>query len=277
VQTIARRRRRLTTPTVGNPAVETIGLEKSYGGKQVLRGIDLQVAAGTVFGYIGPNGAGKSTTVKILVGLLNRFEGEARVAGIDARKEPTALKRRLGYVPENIALYEGLTAHEYLQLVGRLHDLDDRLIERRIEALLDALELSSRAHAPLSGFSKGMRQKVMLAAALLHDPQVLFLDEPLSGLDVGSTILIKELIRSLARDGKTIFYCSHVMDVVERVCDRIAIIDDGQIVADGSFEELSAGAPDRSLEELFGTLTRQPDPRKRVDRLLAVLREGGHD
>lgn len=256
---------------MGEPAIVIRGLQKSFGRKQVLRGIDLVVDAGTVFGYIGPNGAGKTTTVKILLGIQGQFEGDVRVAGLNVRREFREVKRRVGYVPESAALYEGLTAWEFLLLLGRLRGMEDELVEARAAEFLEVFELGARMHSPLGGFSKGMRQKVMLTGALLHDPEVLFLDEPLSGLDVDSTTLLKELLRQLAHRGRTVFYCSHMMDVVERVCDRIAILDEGVVVADGSFEELAARTSDASLEAVFQRLTGGSGPVERVARMLGTL------
>lgn len=257
--------------------IEVRGLEKSYLKKPVLRGIDLDIHRGTVFGYLGPNGAGKTTTVKILAGLQPEFEGQISVAGYDVRKHPREVKRRVGFVPEAAALYDGLTAVEFLDLIGKLREMEAPQLQRRIEALLEAFELTKRAHSRLGSYSKGMRQKVLLAAALLHDPEIVFLDEPLSGLDVASTTFVKELIRALADAGKTVFYCSHMMDIVERVCDRIVILHEGKIVADGSFEELARKTEDGSLEtdvsleKVFSELTGQEGPHGRVRKLLRAL------
>jgi ABC-2 type transport system ATP-binding protein len=259
------------SPTSSGPAIEVRGLEKSYGKQLVLDGIDLVVEPGTVFGYIGPNGAGKTTTVKILLGIQWEYRGDVRVAGLDVRKDFREVKRRVGYVPESAALYDGLTAHEHLLLFGRLRGMDDDLVEERAHELLGVLDLESRLHSPVGSFSKGMRQKLLIVAALLHDPEILFLDEPLSGLDVDSTIFLKELLRELADRGRTIFYCSHMMDVVERVCDRIVILHDGRVAADGSFEELSTGAHDASLEDVFHRLTGGAGASERVERFLAAL------
>jgi len=256
-------------------AIELAGLRKAYGGRVVLDGIDLAVERGAILGYIGPNGAGKSTTVKILCGLLPSFEGEARVLGLDPRADPLAVKRKIGYVPENAALYELLTVAEFLLLVGRLHALDDELVKRRSAVFLEVFELADRLGARIQTLSKGMRQKVLLTSALLHDPEVVFLDEPLSGLDVNATILVKEVIRELAAAGKTVFYCSHVMDVVERVCDRIAILDGGKLVALGSFEELQRAQGGGSLEHIFAQLTSEGGQAEKAQALLEALRTTG--
>jgi len=251
--------------------VELRGLRKLYGDSVVLGGLDLSVPRGTVLGYIGPNGAGKTTTVRILCGLLGEYEGEARVCGLDPRTQSLEIKRRVGYVPENAVLYENLTVAEFLLLVGRLHGLPDELIRTRGEAFLQAFDLGSRLPARISTLSKGMRQKLLITSALLHDPELLFVDEPLSGLDVSSAILIKELLRGLAAAGRTVFYCSHVMDVVERVCDRIVIIDGGRIAAQGTLAELEAQVQAGSLERIFAKLTSTGNEAERAQALLAAL------
>jgi ABC-2 type transport system ATP-binding protein len=229
-------------------------LHKSYGSTPVLKGINLTVEAGQVVGYIGPNGAGKSTTIKILIGMLPDFTGEATVLGMNVKTDSLAIKRRIGYVPENAALYDTLTPMEYLQFIGQLYDLDNAHIERKTTELLRLFQLADHANARMTTFSKGMRQKVLLISGLLHNPDVIFLDEPLSGLDANAVVLVKEIIRQLANSGKTIFYSSHIMDVVEKISDRIIIINQGQIIADGTFAELQQQRPE-SLEQLFAELT----------------------
>jgi ABC-2 type transport system ATP-binding protein len=253
------------------PAIRLRGLTKSYANQRVLDEVELEVEAGCVFGYIGPNGAGKSTTVRILTGMLTPFEGEASVLGLDVRRDPLGVKRRVGYVPENANLYESLTVGEHLAIAGNLQGLGERTLRRRIPALLEAFELAPRSASRLGSLSKGMRQKLLFCAALLHDPRVLFLDEPLNGLDVASTIFVKELLRALADRGRTIFYCSHVMDVVERVCDRIVVLKAGRVVADGSFEELQARSEERHLEAIFAQLTGSGDDPRRVQLVVEAL------
>ncbi|MBK8977703.1 MAG: ABC transporter ATP-binding protein [Planctomycetes bacterium] len=253
-------------------AVLLDGLSKSFGDRRVLDGIDLRVAPGEVLGYLGPNGAGKSTTVRILVGMLAGFEGRAEVAGFDVREHPLEVKRRIGYVAENAVLYEALTVQEHLLLVGRLHGLRDEAILARAKPMLDAFDLGSRIASRLGALSKGMRQKVMIVGALLHDPEVLFLDEPLSGLDAHSAVLIKELIRALADDGRTIFYCSHMLDVVERVCDRLVILADGRIAANGTLAELRARSQGGgTLERIFLELTSDGGASQRARAVVAAL------
>ena len=257
------------------PLVRITDLRHRYTSKEVLGGIDLTVSPGVVFGYIGPNGAGKSTTVKILTGLLRGWSGQVEVCGHDVRVDPLAVKQRIGYVPENAILYEQLTVRELLELVGRLHRIPDDLREARAAGILSGFELESRLDARIQALSKGMRQKVLITSALLHDPTLIFLDEPLSGLDVDSARLVKELIRALADRGRTIFYCSHNMDVVERVCDRIAIISEGRIIADGTYDELSEAGKRGTLENVFAVLTRGEDAARdvasRVERIVGSL------
>ena len=237
-----------------NPVIQLQNIHKSYGSTPVLKGIDLSVSAGQVVGYIGPNGAGKSTTIKILIGMLPDYTGEATVLGMDVKTNALDIKRRIGYVPENAALYDTLTPMEYLQFIGQLYGLDRLHIDAKALELLRLFQLSDYANARMTTFSKGMRQKVLLISGLLHNPDVIFLDEPLSGLDANAVALVKEIIRQLANSGKTIFYSSHIMDVVEKISDRIIIINHGQLIADGTFAELQHQRPE-SLEQLFAELT----------------------
>ncbi|MVM33222.1 ATP-binding cassette domain-containing protein [Spirosoma sp. HMF4905] len=236
------------------PIIQLNDLYKSYGSTPVLKGINLNVSPGQVVGYIGPNGAGKSTTIKILIGMLPDYAGEATVLGMDVKTNSLEIKRRIGYVPENAALYDTLTPMEYLQFIGQLYGLETGQIERKALDLLRLFQLNDYTNARMTTFSKGMRQKVLLISGLLHNPDVIFLDEPLSGLDANAVVLVKEIIRQLANSGKTVFYSSHIMDVVEKISDRIIIINQGQIIADGTFAELQHQRPE-SLEQLFAELT----------------------
>lgn len=247
-----------TPPPSIAPVIRVRQLRKSYEQQDVLHGIDLDVYPGQVIGYIGPNGAGKSTTVRILAGLDTQYEGEVTVAGYDVRRESLEIKKRVGFVPELAELYDVLTPLEFLQLVGSLHALPEATVRERSLRLLRFFGLDARARDRMDRFSKGMRQKVLLISGLLHDPQILFLDEPLAGLDANSVILVKEVIAQLAARGKTIFYCSHMMDVVEKVSDRIILINQGRIVANGSLTELRQQGDD-SLERIFAQLTRSTD------------------
>lgn len=236
------------------PLIRIVDLKKSYGTKEILKGINLDIFPGQVIGYIGPNGAGKSTTVKILTGLIEDFTGTVEINGINIQEDPLAVKTLLGYVPENAELYEVLTPIEYLDFVGKLYGMENNIILERSLKLLAAFGLESNANNRMDTFSKGMRQKVLLISGIIHNPQIIVLDEPLSGLDANAVIFVKELISLLAKEGKTIFYCSHMMDVVEKVSDRILLINQGSIIADGTIEELKTEA-NESLEHIFAKLT----------------------
>jgi ABC-2 type transport system ATP-binding protein len=235
--------------------IQSSDLRKQYGGNYVLKGITLNIDAGQIVGYIGPNGAGKSTTIKILTGIISDFEGEAIVLGMDVRKNPVEIKQKIGYIPELAALYDVLTPIEYLRFVGKLYQLDESLIEKKSWELLRLFDLDDKAKLRMNGYSKGMRQKVLLISGLIHNPEIIFLDEPLSGLDANAVILVKEILAQLKQSGKTIFYSSHIMDVVEKISDRIIIIDKGEVIADGSFETLKSNASQGSLETIFTALT----------------------
>lgn len=236
------------------PLIRIVDLKKSYGTKEILKGINLDIFPGQVVGYIGPNGAGKSTTVKILTGLIEDFTGTVEINGINIQEDPLAVKALLGYVPENAELYEVLTPMEYLDFVGKLYGMEDKIIQERSLKLLGAFGLEPNSNNRMDTFSKGMRQKVLLISGIIHNPQIIILDEPLSGLDANAVIFVKELISLLAKEGKTIFYCSHMMDVVEKVSDRILLINQGSIIADGTIEELKSD-PNESLEHIFAKLT----------------------
>jgi ABC-2 type transport system ATP-binding protein len=242
------------------PAIEMRDLRKSYYQKPVLFGLDLVVDPGQIVGYIGPNGAGKTTTLRILAGLDRKFDGQARVLGIDVKKDPIAVKRRIGYLPESADLYDVLTPGEFYNLVGSLHGLDEAVIQRRSRRLEEFLGLEYQLTQRIDTFSKGMRQKVLLTSVLLHDPDLIFMDEPLNGLDANSVIRVKDLLSQLTGQGKTIFYSSHIMDVVERISDRIILLNNGRIAANGTFEELNRQARQGNLENLFASLTGGAQP-----------------
>ena len=261
---------------MSDTAIKISGLKKSFGSKnsttEVLKGIDLEISKGQIIGYIGPNGAGKSTTVKIICGILEHFEGEIEVLGKNLKKDALNVKQLIGYVPENGAIYEQLTPREYLGFLGKLFGIENKIIDKRIEQLLAYFEMSKHIDQRMDTFSKGMRQKIMLVAGLINNPEILFLDEPLSGLDANSVILVKDLLINLARDGKTIFYCSHLMDIVEKISDRIILINEGKVIADGSFDELK-GDKSSSLEALFAQLTGKESIEGHSDMLINSLKE----
>lgn len=251
--------------------IEAIGLGKLYGDVEAVREVSFTIPPGQVCGYLGANGAGKSTTVKMLTGLLTPTRGQARVAGFDLAVSPLSAKARLGYVPETGAVYESLSPVEYLRFVGRLYRVPDKLLDGKIEEFLALWDLSDQRHERMSGFSKGMKQKVVISAALLHDPEAIFLDEPLNGVDANAALLLKELMARLAQAGKAILYTSHILDVVERVCDRVIILQKGQIIADGTMDELKTQAGQGSLERVFNALTNTQDMTSLAERMLAVI------
>jgi ABC-2 type transport system ATP-binding protein len=251
------------------------GLKKTYDGQvYVLESIDLDIYPGQIIGYIGPNGAGKTTTVKILIGMIPDFEGEVTVFGHDVASHPLEVKRRIGYVPETAALYDTLTPIEYLRFVGEIYGLDPEDCRDRAERMLKLFSLDDSKNVRMNTFSKGMKQKVLIIAGLIHDPDLLFLDEPLAGLDANTALVIKEILAQLAAEGKTIFYCSHVMDVVERICDRIIIIDDGVVVANGTFDELQAMDKELSLERIFTRLTGSSGHADKAREFISVFHRG---
>jgi ABC-2 type transport system ATP-binding protein len=253
------------------PIIRIKNLFKSYGTKQVLKDINLDVYPGQIIGYIGPNGAGKSTTVKILCGLITDYDGEVTVKGLELKTDTLKVKRVIGYVPELAELYDALTPMEYLHFAGALYGMDEAICQDRIQRMMRAFDLTTNIDQRMDSFSKGMKQKVLLASGLLHNPDIIILDEPLSGLDANSVIIIKELISKLAKDGKTIFYCSHMMDVVEKVSDRIVLIDEGRIIANGSFEELKQQQGNKSLEQIFASMTGKDSLSATADDLLRAL------
>jgi ABC-2 type transport system ATP-binding protein len=235
--------------------------------------LTLRIPPGQLVGYLGPNGAGKSTTVKILTGMLAPTSGRASVCGFDTRRDSLQVKRIIGYVPESGAVFESLTGREYLEMIGRLYGLEDSLMRDRIEKFRDFFELGldTLDNKLLSAYSKGMRQKIVISAALMHNPQVILFDEPLNGLDASTQLMFKALIKSLAAEGKTILYCSHILDVVERVCDRIIIIDQGKIIADGTLAELQAASGEGSLERIFNKLTARADLEERAEEFSKIF------
>ncbi len=238
------------------PIITIKNLKKSYDGRvDVLCGIDVDIYPGQIIGYIGPNGAGKTTTVKILIGMLPDFQGQVTVFGNDVAENPVEVKKRIGYVPETAAMYDTLTPLEYLRFIGQIYGIPKETILSRTQKMLKLFGLQDHLNVRMNSFSKGMKQKVLVTAGMIHDPDILFLDEPLAGLDANAAMVIKEILAQLAAEGKTIFYCSHVMDVVERICHRIIIIDKGTIIANGSFDELQEMNKGKSLERIFSQLT----------------------
>ena len=253
------------------PIIRLKNVVKNYGEKKVLKGITLDIYPGQVIGYIGPNGAGKSTTVKILCGLISDYEGDVFVEGIDLKQDPLSVKRKIGYVPELAELYDVLTPAEFLGFMADLYEIPKDVAEERIRKMLAAFGLDTNMNQRMDTFSKGMRQRVLIISGLLHNPDIIILDEPLSGLDANSVIIVKDLISKLAKDGKTIFYCSHMMDVVEKVSDRIVLINDGVVLADGSFEELQSQQGNQSLEKIFAHMTAKESLSDAADQMMSAF------
>jgi ABC-2 type transport system ATP-binding protein len=242
---------------VNDPVVVTEALSRRFGAQTAVDDLTLRVPAGAVYGFLGPNGAGKSTTINILTGLLAPSGGRALVLGHDVAREPLEVKRRIGVVPDGLALFERLTGAEQLRFVGRLHGLSAAEASRRTEALLEAMDLGGDAGKLVAGYSHGMRKKLALACALIHDPRLLFLDEPFEGIDAVAAKGIRDLLaRLVAGGGTTVFVTSHVLEIVERLCSHVAIIDRGRLVAAGPIAELrrSGDGGERSLEALFLSL-----------------------
>jgi ABC-2 type transport system ATP-binding protein len=233
-------------------AVETHGLARTFGSKRAVDGIDLQVPAGSFYGFLGPNGAGKSTTIKCLTGLLRPTAGDMRILGLDPRAEPVEIKRRVGVVPEDLALFDRLTGVETLSFVGQVHGMPAETFKSRSADLLSLMDLTGAATTLVADFSHGMRKKLALAAALLPAPRLLFLDEPFEGIDAVASRQIKELLHSFVARGGTVFLTSHILEIVERLSTHIGVIADGRIVAQGRIEDVRAGAHGTgTLEELF--------------------------
>ncbi len=244
-------------------------VRQEYGATVALSGLDLEVRRGEVLALLGPNGAGKTTAVRILCGLLRPTSGKAEVAGFDVHSQALEARRRFGFVPDGAPMYAQLPARAHLELVGRLHGLSRDQIAERSERLLGGFELSGREHEPVGSFSRGMRQKLALACALLPEPELLILDEPLTGLDAPSTMAIKELLLLWVRRGRSVLYTSHLLDVVERVADRMAVLERGRLVAVGTMDELRmASGNDGSLDRVFSTLTHAHDPQATARQLL---------
>jgi ABC-2 type transport system ATP-binding protein len=254
------------------PIVEFDHLHFCYDRTEILHGLSFTLNKGEVVGLLGPNGAGKTTTLKIIAGILAPTAGAVSVAGLPLPQKAVDVKQRIGYVPEAAVLFESLTGQEFLELSGRLHDVEEDTLQARIRSILETFGLSSDRVSRLDTYSKGMRQKILLAAALLHNPDLILLDEPLSGLDVNAAIMIKSLIAVLAAEGKTILYSSHVLDVVERVCDRVLIIHKGNLVANGSLETLKTSTNQSTLEDVFRQLTDSATVDPGVARIVAALR-----
>jgi ABC-2 type transport system ATP-binding protein len=246
-------------------------LYRSYRGIPAIQDICFKIASGEIVGFLGPNGAGKSTTVKIITGMLRPNDGHILFEGHDIARDMVSFRAVIGYVPEEAHLYTYLSGLEYLQLIGRLRGLDEALIEAKATRFLKLLNLASWQYSPISTYSKGMRQRVLIAASLLHDPKLLIFDEPLSGLDVVSGRLFKDLLEILAAQGKAVLYISHVLEVVEQVCSRVIVIAKGRILADAPPSDLTKLMSLPNLESVFAQLVQQQDTRTLAQQMVEVM------
>ncbi len=254
---------------VAETVIEVKNLTKNYAGLPAVNAVNFKIRAGEVLGYLGHNGAGKSTTVKMLAGLLEPTSGEVLFHGVDIRDDLAGYKKRVGYVPEESHLYSFLSGWEYLDLVGTLRGLPPAEREAKSAAMLEELSLFRHRHTAIAAYSKGMRQRIMLIAALLDDPELLILDEPFSGLDVVSALVMRRLLNLLAESGKAIFFCSPVLETVEKVCTHLVLLRQGELVANGSMEEILASRS--ALEESFFQLTEQVDADGIAGRILGAI------
>jgi ABC-2 type transport system ATP-binding protein len=245
-------------------------LTKRYGGLLALNQVDFEVHRGEIVGYLGPNGSGKSTTVNLVVGLLEPSSGNITLDGVSLADEPVEYKRRIGYVPEEPFLYTHLTAGEYLTLVGRLRDIPANLLARRIAGLLSLLQLHDSRYKTMRAYSKGMRQRVLLAAALLHNPDLLVLDEPFSGLDVNAGLLFRTLLKLLASEGRMVLFSTHRFDMVEKLCSRVVMLSAGRVVAEERLTDLGHDGRE-SLEDVFMRVTEQPDYLPVAQQILGMI------
>ena len=227
--------------STGSPTIVTQGLSRQFGGLVAVEDMNLQVAPGQFFGFLGPNGAGKSTTIKMLTGLLAPSAGRIEILGLDLAANPVAVKRQIGVVPEGMALFGRLTGSEFLNFAGRMYGLDRETTAKRTEELLEFMHLADQPKKLVTDYSHGMQKKLALAAAVIHGPKVLFLDEPFEGVDAIASGTLKTMLQRMIARGATIFLTSHVLEIVERLCSHVAIIQQGKLVAQGSLEELRAG------------------------------------
>jgi ABC-2 type transport system ATP-binding protein len=239
--------------------LELKGITKKYNVFPAVDNVSFSIEPGEILGYLGPNGAGKTTTIKMLTGLLEPTSGDIFLQGKKIKNSMVEFKKKIGYVPEEPDIYPHLSAYDYLLMVGRLRQIPEKTLKEKIERFMEFFKLSLEMQSSISSYSKGMVQKVLLSAALLHNPDILLLDEPLSGLDVETSLIIKDLVRQLSKEGKIIFYCSHILEVVEKVCSRVIIIHKGKILTDDSVENLRNLMKVPSLEEIFSQLVIQED------------------
>jgi ABC-2 type transport system ATP-binding protein len=251
--------------------LEVRSLTKCYSSVPALENVSFTVRPGEILGYLGPNGSGKSTTVKIITGLLEPSSGAVFFNGRNIKEDLTAYKRLVGYVPEEANLYPFLSGLEYLELVGRLRGLPEKLIAQRADAMLEVFSMKPHRYTAISTYSKGMRQRILLISALLHNPDLIIFDEPLSGLDVTSALIFRKLVEALSREGKTMFYCSHVLEVVEKVCSHVIILQRGKQLAYGSVEDLKRFQAMPSLEAAFSHLVQEQDAEASAETIVEAV------
>jgi len=254
--------------------LEARGLTKSYASIPAVKDVTFSLSPGQVLGCLGPNGSGKSTTVKMLTGLLEPTRGKVLFNGEDIHKDLVGFRKSFGYVPEEPNLYPYLSGREYLEMVGILRGMPESRLENKIDALLDLFSLHSHRHGSMGSYSKGMRQRILLIAALMDDPQVLIFDEPLSGLDVTTALVLKNLIKALGQSGRAIFYCSHVLEVVEQVCSHLLILRKGDVIAYDETEAIQNDIEHRSLEHTFMHLVEEVDADKVSLEIIAAMEAG---
>ena len=251
--------------------LEAQELTKRFGHRTAVAGVTFKINPGEIVGYLGPNGAGKSTTVKMLVGMLQPSSGKILVNGRRIDNDLIEYKMHVGYVPEEAALYSHLSGYEYLLLAGRLRGIQEEELISKIDSLLQVCLLGPYKHSPIISYSKGMKQKIMMLAALLHNPDILILDEPFSGLDVSSVLVFRKLLGSLARAGKTILFSSHVLEIIDKICSRVLILHQSHLVADDSVDNLRNLMHVPSLEEIFQQLVQHDDYDKTANDILSII------
>lgn len=257
------------------PSIQIKKLQKNYGNYQAVKSLDLTVQKGELFCFLGPNGAGKTTTIKMMTGLLEPSAGDISICGIDIWKSPVEAKQHIAYVPDHPNLYPKLTGREFLRFIGSVFQMPQQTFEKRMEEYLELFQLTHRADELIEGYSHGMKQKISLCAALIHQPNVLFLDEPTVGLDPKSARTLKSLLRKLCDNGMTVFMSTHILEIAEQMCDRVGIIFEGELIALGTMEELrEKGSKEHAtLEDIFLQLTGDSDVQQMIDELAAVDKE----
>jgi len=253
------------------PVLRTTELTKRFASMAAVQDVSFSLSPGQVLGCLGPNGSGKSTTVKMLTGLLEPSRGKVFFNGEDIQRDLVGYRKQLGYVPEEPNLYPYLTGREYLEMVGLLRGMNSASLGQKIDALLELLAMHPHRHSPIGSYSKGMRQRILLIAALMDDPHLLIFDEPLSGLDVTSALVLKNLIRALGRRGKAIFYCSHVLEVVQQICSHLLILRKGTVVAYDTTEAIHNDIQHSSLERTFMHLVEEVDTEETAENIISVM------